>query len=235
MSALIETDQLGKTYRSGGEDLAALAGVSLRIAAGEFVAVVGPSGSGKSTLLSLLGCLERPSSGRYRFAGRDTAALDANALAQLRNRHIGFVFQHFNLLPRSDALSNVELPLLYAGVPRRERRERARQQLTALGLGERLQHHPNQLSGGQQQRVAIARALVTRPNLVLADEPTGALDSRTGAEVMALLAAVHAAGTSVVLVTHDLSLAAQAQRQLYFHDGRLTRDSSDSAPARAAA
>ena len=235
MSALIETDQLGKTYRSGGEDLAALAGVSLRIAAGEFVAVVGPSGSGKSTLLSLLGCLERPSSGRYRFAGRDTAALDANALAQLRNRHIGFVFQHFNLLPRSDALSNVELPLLYAGVPRRERRERARQQLTALGLGERLQHHPNQLSGGQQQRVAIARALVTRPNLVLADEPTGAIDSRTGAEVMALLAAVHAAGTSVVLVTHDLSLAAQAQRQLYFHDGRLTRDSSDSAPARAAA
>jgi putative ABC transport system ATP-binding protein len=235
MSALIETDQLGKTYRSGGEDLAALAGVSLRIAAGEFVAVVGPSGSGKSTLLSLLGCLERPSSGRYRFAGRDTAALDANALAQLRNRHIGFVFQHFNLLPRSDALSNVELPLLYAGVPRRERRERARQQLTALGLGERLQHHPNQLSGGQQQRVAIARALVTRPDLVLADEPTGALDSRTGAEVMALLAAVHAAGTSVVLVTHDLSLAAQAQRQLYFHDGRLTRDSSDSAPARAAA
>jgi putative ABC transport system ATP-binding protein len=198
--------------------------VSVDIAAGEFVAVMGPSGSGKSTFMNLIGCLDTPTSGTYRLAGQDVAHLDRDQLAAIRNRQIGFVFQQFNLLPRTTALANVELPLLYAGVPAAERRTRAQAKLVRVGLGGRAGHHPRQLSGGQQQRVAIARALVNDPKLILADEPTGALDSTTSLEVMALLQELNRSGITVIVVTHEQDIAAFASRRILFRDGRITSD-----------
>jgi putative ABC transport system ATP-binding protein len=202
----------------------ALAGVSMTIEAGEFVAVMGPSGSGKSTFMNMIGCLDRPTSGSYWIAGEDAARMNADDLAAVRNRRIGFVFQQFNLLARTSALENVELPLMYANVPMQERHARALAKLKLVGLGERSDHQPNQLSGGQQQRVAIARALVNDPALILADEPTGALDSRTSVEIMALLQQLNADGMTIVLVTHEHDVAAFASRLVMFRDGRIVTD-----------
>jgi putative ABC transport system ATP-binding protein len=218
---LIETRQLAKTYRMGDTEVRALAGVSVDIERGEFVAVTGPSGSGKSTFMNLLGCLDRPSSGEYRLGGKPVSALDGDRLAEARNRHIGFVFQHFNLLPRTSALENVALPLVYAGMPKKERTEKAIRMLERVGLADRAHHHPAQLSGGQQQRVAIARALVAEPLLILADEPTGALDTRTSLEVMALFQQLNGQGMTLVVVTHEPEVARFARRVLRFRDGRL--------------
>ena len=234
MAALIETEGLTRLYPAGEGVVAALQDVTLTLAAGEFVAAMGPSGSGKSTFLNLVGCLDRPTRGSYRLAGEDTGALSADRLAELRSRRLGFVFQSFNLLPRVDALGNVELPMVYRGVPRRARRERAAEALRLVGLGARMGHRPTQLSGGQQQRVAIARALVNGPDLLLADEPTGALDSRTGLEIMALFQELHRAGVAVLMVTHDAEVAAFAERALRFRDGRLVSDTRQ-APRDAAA
>ena len=231
---LIETEHLSKEYRLGDVPLLALDDVSVRVAAGEFVAVMGPSGSGKSTFMNLLGCLDSPSAGLYRLDGQDVSHLGRDALARVRNRSIGFVFQGFNLLPRTPAVENVELPLVYAGVAVRERRERALARLAEVGLAERSWHHPSQLSGGQQQRVAIARALVNDPVLILADEPTGALDSRTSVEVMALFQGFNARGITIVLVTHEPDIAAYARRTLRFRDGRLIDDQPVAAPHHAA-
>ncbi len=222
---LIETHELVKVYRMGDTDVRALNGVSIDIAEGDFVAVMGPSGSGKSTFMNMLGCLDVPTSGRYRFDEQDVGRLSPDALAALRNRKIGFVFQQFNLLPRTTAAENVELPLLYSGVPAHERHARALQQLDRVGLAERAHHHPAQLSGGQQQRVAIARALVNQPRLILADEPTGALDSTTSVEVMALLQALNRGGITIVLVTHEHEIAAFASRLVAFRDGHIVSDS----------
>ncbi len=222
--ALIEIRDLHKTYGAGDQAVHALAGVSLDIQAGEFVAIMGASGSGKSTLLNVLGCLDRPDTGEYRLAGEPVQDLSPDRLAEVRNRRIGFVFQQFNLLARTTAQENVELPLVYGGVPAPERRDRALAALAQVGLAERAHHTPSQLSGGQQQRVAIARALVNRPSLILADEPTGALDSRTSDEVMQLLAGLHATGITVVMVTHESDIAAWAQRRLVFRDGRVVED-----------
>ncbi len=222
--ALIELRDLHKTYGTGDQAVHALAGVSLDIQAGEFVAIMGASGSGKSTLLNVLGCLDRPDTGEYRLAGEPVQDLTPDRLAEVRNRRIGFVFQQFNLLPRTTAQENVELPLVYGGVPAPQRRERALAALAQVGLAERAHHTPSQLSGGQQQRVAIARALVNQPSLILADEPTGALDSRTSDEVMQLLAGLHAGGITVVMVTHESDIAAWAQRRLVFRDGRVVED-----------
>jgi putative ABC transport system ATP-binding protein len=208
-------------YRSGRLEVDALRDVDLEVRNGDFLAIVGPSGSGKSTLMNLLGCLDRPTSGTYRLAGEDVAALDDDALACLRNRTIGFVFQSFNLLPRTTALENVAMPLLYAGVPRADREARAREALERLGLADRMDHQPSELSGGQQQRVAIARALVAKPAILLADEPTGNLDSQSGADVLALLHELNAAGTTVVLITHDGDVAVAAKRSVRVKDGRL--------------
>jgi len=221
---LIETRDLRKDYTLGDTVVHALAGVSLSIDAGEFVAVMGPSGSGKSTFMNMIGCLDRPTSGSYRLAGEDAGGMNADALAAVRNRRIGFVFQQFNLLPRTSALENVELPLMYANVPVKERHERARSKLELVGLGERVDHQPSQLSGGQQQRVAIARALVNDPALILADEPTGALDSRTSVEIMALLQQLNADGMTIVVVTHENDIAAFASRVVHFRDGRVVSD-----------
>lgn len=221
---LIRTENLVKHYRLGATEVSALRGVSLEIARGSFVAVMGPSGSGKSTFMNLLGGLDVPSGGRYWFDGEEVSRLDDDALSALRNRKIGFVFQHFNLLPRTSALDNVALPLLYRGLPSSERRARARERLRQVGLADRLDHHPAQLSGGQQQRVAIARALVGDPALVLADEPTGALDSHTGLEIMALLQALNRAGITIVVVTHEHDIAAYAERIIRFRDGRVVED-----------
>jgi putative ABC transport system ATP-binding protein len=232
---LIRCEALAKRYEVGGGTVHALRDLTLSIDSGEFVAVMGPSGSGKSTFMNLVGCLDRPSSGRYWLAGEEVGAMDRDQLAAVRNRRIGFVFQQFNLLPRTSALDNVELPLLYAGAGRAQRRERALRRLTQVGLGERLDHHPSQLSGGQQQRVAIARALVNDPSLILADEPTGALDSRTSIEVMALLQQLNREGITIVLVTHEADVAAFAQRILFFRDGRLVRDERNRAHDAAAA
>ena len=222
---LIETRRLTKVYRMGSGmdsfDVRALDGVDVDIAAGEFVAVMGPSGSGKSTFMNLMGCLDRPTSGDYQLAGRSVAQLSADELAETRNRHIGFVFQHFNLLARTSAVENVELPLVYAGVAKKERHQRALAMLERVGLAERSSHHPGQLSGGQQQRVAIARALVTQPLLILADEPTGALDSRTSQEIMGLFQDLNRQGMTVVLVTHEADIAGFARRVLHFRDGRV--------------
>jgi putative ABC transport system ATP-binding protein len=221
---LIETRDLTRTYELAAARVVALDRVSLDIEQEDFVAVMGPSGSGKSTFMNLVGCLDRPSGGSYRLAGTAVESLDADGLAALRNREIGFVFQQFNLLPRTDALGNVELPMIYAGIDRRTRRERAIQALARVGLADRSHHRPMQLSGGQQQRVAIARALVNRPSLLLADEPTGALDSRTAAEILALFQELNREGVTIVLVTHDADVGRHARRVVRFKDGRVTDD-----------
>jgi len=221
---LIETTDLTKDYTLGDTVVHALAGVSIGIEAGEFVAVMGPSGSGKSTFMNVIGCLDQPTRGGYRLAGEDVAHMGADQLAAVRNRRIGFVFQQFNLLPRTSALENVELPLIYAGVKPAERHRRAAAKLALVGLASRADHHPAQLSGGQQQRVAIARALVNEPALILADEPTGALDSRTSVEIMALLQQLNRAGMTIVVVTHEHDIAAYAGRLISFRDGRVRSD-----------
>jgi len=221
---LIRTQGLTKVYHVGENAIRALDDVSVEIERGECVAVMGPSGSGKSTFMNLIGCLDRPSAGAYRLDGRTVSDLGPDALAGVRNRYLGFVFQSFNLLARTSALENVELPLVYAGVGARERRARALEMLARVGLAERAAHLPQQLSGGQQQRVAIARALVTRPALILADEPTGALDSRTSLEILALFQALNRQGMTVVLVTHEPDVARFARRVLRFLDGRVVAD-----------
>jgi putative ABC transport system ATP-binding protein len=221
---LIETKDLTKAYTMGDQTVHALAGVSLTIEAGEFVAIMGASGSGKSTLMNILGCLDLPDSGEYRLAGEAVQTMSPDALAAVRNRRIGFVFQQFNLLPRTSAQENVELPMVYAGVSNEERHRRAREALQRVGLGERGDHTPAELSGGQQQRVAIARALVNLPQLILADEPTGALDTRTSEDIMELLTELNAQGITVVLVTHEHDVAAWARRRLVFRDGQVVED-----------
>ena len=228
---LIHTRDLVKVYAMGETTVRALAGVSASIAQGEFIAVMGPSGSGKSTFMNVLGCLDRPSGGQYVLNGKNVSELGGDELATVRNRNIGFVFQQFNLLPRTPAIENVELPLVYAGVEKKLRLEKSRAMLERVGLGERAHHHPAQLSGGQQQRVAIARALVTEPLLILADEPTGALDSRTSLEIMALLQELNRQGMTVVLVTHEPDVARYARRILGFLDGRVVQDDSNRALA----
>jgi len=232
---LIITRELRKSYALGGLEVQALRGVSLEIGSGEFVAVMGPSGSGKSTFMNLLGCLDTPSDGEYLLAGERVSGLGSDALAAIRNRRIGFVFQNFNLLARTSALENIALPLLYCGVPAAERERRAAARLAEVGLADRGHHHPAQLSGGQQQRVAIARALVNDPVLILADEPTGALDSLTSCEVMALLQQLNRRGMTVVLVTHERDIAEFAQRVVTFRDGRVVEDHRVAAPRDAAA
>ncbi|QHE78339.1 ABC transporter ATP-binding protein [Hydrogenophaga sp. PBL-H3] len=221
---MIETKGLTKAYTMGDQTVHALAGVSLTIEAGEFVAIMGASGSGKSTLMNILGCLDLPDGGEYRLAGEAVQTMSADALAAVRNRRIGFVFQQFNLLPRTSAQENVELPMVYAGVSNEERHRRAREALQRVGLGERGDHTPAELSGGQQQRVAIARALVNLPQLILADEPTGALDTRTSEDIMGLLTELNAQGITVVLVTHEHDVAAWARRRLVFRDGQVVED-----------
>jgi putative ABC transport system ATP-binding protein len=221
---LLELEKVSKVYSSGETAVRALRGVDLTIDTGDFVAVMGPSGSGKSTLMNIIGCLDRPSQGRYLLGGREVSRLSRDALARIRNRMIGFVFQSFNLLPRTSALENVELPLIYAGVSRRERARRAAEALAKVGLGDRLGHTPAQLSGGQQQRVAIARALVARPKLIVGDEPTGNLDSRTSVEVMALFQELGRSGITVLLVTHEADIAEHAARVLLVKDGRIVSD-----------
>ncbi len=218
---MIDLLDITKVYRVGSQEVHALAGVTLHIARGEMVAIMGPSGSGKSTLLNIIGCLDRPTAGRYLLAGEDVSRLDRDRLALIRNRRIGLVFQSYNLLPQFTALENVELPLVYRGRPRRERREAARAALEAVGLGDRLHHRPLELSGGQQQRVAIARALVTSPEVILADEPTGALDTTTGEEVLALLLDLNARGQTIVIVTHEPEVARRCRRLVLMRDGRV--------------
>ncbi len=220
---LLELRSVSRVYRTDHVAVEALRSVDLDVAQGEFLAIVGPSGSGKSTLMHILGCLDRPTSGEYRLGGTSVADLDDDGLADLRGRFIGFIFQSYNLLPRTSALENVAAPLLYQGVGRRERLERARVELDGLGLADRVTHEPSQLSGGQQQRVAIARALVTRPALILADEPTGNLDTQSGAEVLELLVALNREGRTIVLITHDADVAAAAGRQVHVRDGRFVR------------
>ncbi len=232
--ALIELDRVHKVYQMGDVQVHALAGVSLSINKGEFVAVMGSSGSGKSTLMNIIGCLDRPTSGRYLLDGTDVSGMDRNRLAEVRNRTLGFVFQSFNLLSRTSALENVELPMLYAGVSTRERAARAAKALDRVGLGRRLDHHPSQLSGGQQQRVAIARALVTNPQVILADEPTGNLDSKTSIEVMALFQELGRTGITVVLVTHEPDIAQYASRVITMKDGQVKSDKTQ-APMEAVA
>ncbi|WP_369018400.1 ABC transporter ATP-binding protein [Thermatribacter velox] len=230
---LIRVEDLVKIYRTGSVEVPALRGVSFTIERGEFVAVMGPSGSGKSTLLNILGCLDTPTSGAYFLEGKDVSRLKENALARVRNQKIGFVFQNFNLLPRYTASQNVELPLIYAGVPRRERRKRVEEVLQAVGLGDRMDHRPNQLSGGQAQRVAIARALVNNPSLILADEPTGNLDSRSSEEIMAILQKLNQEGRTIVLVTHERDIALHARRILHFLDGKLFKNEEVDNPIQA--
>ncbi|HUF77469.1 MAG TPA: ABC transporter ATP-binding protein [Thermoanaerobaculia bacterium] len=221
---LIELHDVRKLYRMGTEEVHALDGVDLTVERGEYLAVMGVSGSGKSTLMNLLGCLDTPTSGRYLLNGTAVETLDDAELAAIRNREIGFVFQTFNLLPRTTALGNVELPLIYSGMARRERRERAKEALVEVGLGDRMDHQPNELSGGQRQRVAIARALVNRPSILLADEPTGNLDSATSIEIMELFDRLHQDGNTVILVTHEAEIADHAHRQVVLRDGRVLSD-----------
>jgi len=224
VTALIELEGIVKRYRSGPIEVRALHDVTLTIDRGELAAIIGPSGSGKTTLLDILGCLSRPTEGRYRLDGADVSALAEEEAAAIRNRMIGFVFQTFQLLPRHTALQNVALPLLYAGVGREDRERRAAVALEGVGLADRMAHRPNQLSGGQQQRVAIARALITRPSLILADEPTGNLDSASGREIIQLLTSLHRQGTTVILVTHNQEIAHQAPRVIVLHDGAVVQD-----------
>jgi putative ABC transport system ATP-binding protein len=221
---VIETMALERHYRLGSELVRALRGVDLRIRRNEYVAIMGPSGSGKSTLMNLIGCLDSPTAGEYRLNGQRVSGLSEDELARIRNREIGFVFQTFNLLPRSTALQNVELPLVYAGVARQERRRRAEEALASVELSDRAGHRPNELSGGQRQRVAIARALVTRPSILLADEPTGNLDSRTSADIMALFDRLHEDGQTIIMVTHEHEIAARAARLVTLRDGRIAAD-----------
>ena len=222
--ALIETHDLWKTYVMGTEEIHALRGVSIAIERGEYVAIMGPSGSGKSTLMNLIGCLDTPSRGRYRLNEKEVASMGDDELARIRNEEIGFVFQTFNLLPRATALHNVELPLVYAGIPAKERLDRARGALEKVELTSRATHKPNELSGGQRQRVAIARALVNDPSILLADEPTGNLDSKTGSEIMGVFARLHEAGNTIVLVTHEADIAAFAHRVISIRDGQVEKD-----------
>jgi len=222
--AMIETHDLWKTYVMGSEEIHALRGVSIVIERGEYVAIMGPSGSGKSTLMNLIGCLDTPSRGSYLLNGNQVSQMNDNELARIRNEEIGFVFQTFNLLPRATALHNVELPLVYAGVPAKERQERARAALEKVELTNRMTHKPSELSGGQRQRVAIARALVNNPSILLADEPTGNLDSKTGLEIMGLFDRLHRAGNTIVLVTHEADVAAYARRIISIRDGQVEKD-----------
>ena len=224
MPSTIRLHGIRKLYRIGGETLAALDGIDLDIRRGEFAALMGPSGSGKSTLMNILGCLDRPSEGSYMLDSAEVAGLDDDALAATRNKKIGFVFQNFNLLPRISALDNVALPLVYAGVGRRERTERAQEMLAAVGLSDRGAHLPNELSGGQRQRVAIARALVNDPHIIMADEPTGNLDTKSTQEIMDILERMHEKGHTIILVTHEPEIALRASRQLLVRDGRIMRD-----------
>jgi putative ABC transport system ATP-binding protein len=221
---LIETVDLWKTYQMGEEQIHALRGVSIQIERGEYVAIMGPSGSGKSTLMNLIGCLDTPSKGSYLLNSKQVSQMDDNELARIRNEEIGFVFQTFNLLPRATALRNVELPLVYAGVPAKDRELRAKAALEKVELSSRMGHRPNELSGGQRQRVAIARALVNNPSILLADEPTGNLDSKTGVEIMGLFERLHKAGNTIVLVTHEPDVAAYAYRSIHIRDGQVEQD-----------
>ena len=227
--ALIETVDLWKTYVMGSEEIHALRGVTISIERGEYVAIMGPSGSGKSTLMNLIGCLDSPSKGSYLLNGTQVGQMNDNELARIRNEEIGFVFQTFNLLPRATALHNVELPLVYAGISAKERQERAKQALEKVDLGTRMSHRPNELSGGQRQRVAIARALVNNPSILLADEPTGNLDSKTGQEIMGLFERLHKAGHTILLITHEADVAAFAYRSIHFRDGQVENDVSRAA------
>jgi putative ABC transport system ATP-binding protein len=221
---VIDIENITKHYIMGEETVHALRGVTLQIHRNEYLAIMGPSGSGKSTLMNMLGCLDTPSSGRYEFNGKNVSEMDGDELAAIRNREIGFVFQTFNLLPRSTSLRNVELPLIYAGVDPEAREERAAQTLRDVGLGDRLNHKPNELSGGQRQRVAIARALVNNPSIILADEPTGNLDSKTGEEIMSLLENLYQAGNTIILVTHEADVARHARRTVHLRDGLIESD-----------
>ena len=222
--ALIETVDLWKTYVMGTEEIHALRGVSIQIERGEYVAIMGPSGSGKSTLMNLIGCLDTPTKGSYLLNNKQVSQMNDNELARIRNEEIGCVFQTFNLLPRATALHNVELPLVYAGVTAKDRQERAKRALEKVELSSRMTHRPNELSGGQRQRVAIARALVNNPSILLADEPTGNLDSKTGVEIMSLFAKLHEAGNTIVLVTHEADVAAYAHRTIHIRDGQVEKD-----------
>jgi len=224
MSLMIETRDLWKTYVMGEEEIHALRGVSIQIERGEYVAIMGPSGSGKSTLMNLVGCLDTPSKGSYLLNGKEVAAMNDDELARIRNEEIGFVFQTFNLLPRATALHNVELPLVYAGMPSKDRQLRAREALGKVELLDRASHRPNELSGGQRQRVAIARALVNNPSILLADEPTGNLDSKTGNEIMGVFERLHGGGNTIVLVTHEAEIAAYAHRVIHIRDGQVEKD-----------
>jgi len=228
--ALIEVRDLWKTYVMGSEEIHALQGVSIQIERGEYVAIMGPSGSGKSTLMNLIGCLDTPTKGSYLLNEKQVSRMNDNELAQIRNEEIGFVFQTFNLLPRASALQNVELPLVYGGVAHRDRQARAKAALEKVELGSRMTHKPNELSGGQRQRVAIARALVNNPSILLADEPTGNLDSKTGNEIMALFARLHQGGNTIVLVTHEAEIAAFAHRTIHLRDGQVEKDVRDRRP-----
>ena len=222
--AIIATQDLWKTYVMGSEEIHALRGVSISIEKGDYVAIMGPSGSGKSTLMNLIGCLDTPTRGSYLLNGKEVAEMNDNELARIRNEEIGFVFQTFNLLPRASALHNVELPLVYAGVSAKDRQERAREALRKVELENRMSHKPNELSGGQRQRVAIARALVNNPSILLADEPTGNLDSKTGVEIMALFNRLHQGGNTIILVTHEADIAAHARRAIHLRDGQIEKD-----------